>query len=137
MKNRVFFQALFTNFSNYVASTETQAYPNQLPPFGAGGSFAPQTGAVEVGHLGFTNCTDGGFCDATYRLSFTFAHTASNVTLIFTGFQDEPASNEGWGLDNVNVSVNSVPIPATVWLFGSAVASVGFVGRRRSYKHRA
>jgi hypothetical protein len=43
---------LFTSFAN-VPGGSTQAYPNQLPPFGPGGSFALRTGAFESGHLGF------------------------------------------------------------------------------------
>nr|VFJ65841.1 MAG: hypothetical protein BECKDK2373C_GA0170839_11365 [Candidatus Kentron sp. DK] len=95
------FFLLFTNFTNNTATT--QAYPNQLPPYGDGGSFAPRTGAFENGHLDFGT---GSWGDATYRFSFTFDHSASDIFLNFTGLQNQAASDEGWGLDNVKVSVN-------------------------------
>jgi hypothetical protein len=38
----------------------------------------------------------------------------------------------GWDPAIDNIAVNVVPIPAAVWLFGSALASLGFVRRRVS-----
>jgi hypothetical protein len=114
---------LFTNFANWT-NGNTQAYPNQLPPFGPGGAFAPRTGAFENGHLGLGL---GGFGDSTYRFSFTFPHSASTLVLAFRGLQNEAVDNEGWGLDNVTVDVG-IPEPATWWL---AALAVVFLPRRR------
>lgn len=76
--------------------------------------------------------------DSVYRLSFTFAHTASEIQFDFfakgletsglDGFDDE-----SWGLDNVSVSTSashSVPEPSTVLLLGIAV--LGLVRRQRN-----
>lgn len=38
-------------------------------------------------------------------------------------------NDEGWGISKGSVS--AVPVPAAVWLFGSAIAGFGFIGRRR------
>ena len=77
------------------------------------------TGAFETGHLG-----NGTLClrNSTYRLSFTITHTSSSIALNFRGMQDEAASNEGWALDNVLVSVvsdevSTPKISPTVQLF--------------------
>jgi hypothetical protein len=98
---------LYTNFANCTSGgVETQAYPNQLPPYGPGGSFAPGEGAFATGHLGFGS----GVCgDRTYRLSYTFAHTAPTLTLTFTGMEDQ---DEGWGIDNVQVDIIPVSVSA-------------------------
>ncbi|CAK0748295.1 exported hypothetical protein [Gammaproteobacteria bacterium] len=92
---------LLTNFANWVGSN-TQAYPNQLPPYGPGGSFLPRTRAFENGHLGFGTGSSG---DSTYRLTYTFAHTAATLALTFTGQENQSPGDEGWGLDNVRVSI--------------------------------
>nr|VFJ97874.1 MAG: hypothetical protein BECKLFY1418A_GA0070994_107412 [Candidatus Kentron sp. LFY] len=95
---------LYTSFDNHTGyQNHKQAYPNQLPPLGNGGSFAPRTGSFESNHLGFG---DGIWGDTTYRLSFTFDHTASDIALNFTGLQDQNADDEGWGLDNVRVRLD-------------------------------
>jgi len=38
----------------------------------------------------------------------------------------------GLGIDNVNVNVSAVPVPAAVWLFGSGLA--GLIGASRKKK---
>jgi hypothetical protein len=50
----------------------------------------------------------------------------SNVLLLDSGLNEISAST-----GNGNVTVSSVPIPATVWLFGSALAGLGLFGKRR------
>ncbi|MGA2498115.1 MAG: Ig-like domain-containing protein, partial [Tepidisphaeraceae bacterium] len=90
-----------SNFANYTGGN-TQAYPNQLPPLGPGGSFAPRTGEYAAGHLGFGT---GDFGDATYRLTVEFPDASSSLTLGFTSLQNQSPGDEGWGLDNVHVSL--------------------------------
>ncbi|NTU53538.1 MAG: PEP-CTERM sorting domain-containing protein [Chlorobiaceae bacterium] len=105
----------YTNFANY-GNGNTQAYTNQLPTYGSGGTFQPRTGAYGSGHLGYGM---GDWGDTTYRFSFTYAHSAPTINLAFTSFQNQGASDEGWGLDNVSVSISpdtsSVPEPSS-WL---------------------
>lgn len=125
---------LFTNFANFTDGN-IQVYPNQLSPFGSEGAFAPRTGAFENGHLGFGI---GDFGDSTYRLSFTFAHTAPSIALAFTSFQNQLLDDEGWGLDNVSVNATptvvppSVPEPASLALLGIGLVGMGVVRRRRN-----
>ena len=90
---------LYTSFATH--NPRTQAYPSQLPPFGNGASNPYGTGSTERGHLG-----SGGYGDWTYRLSFTFNHSASNISLNFTSLQNQAPGDEGWGLDNVKVSLD-------------------------------
>jgi hypothetical protein len=116
---------LYTNFANYTVGN-TQAFPNQLPPYGSGGSFDPQTGAFEIGHLGNTVAN---WEDATYRLSFTFNHTAPTLNLVFSSFQNQSADDEGWGLDNVTIT-SSVPEPSELLLFSAG--ALGILGYRKN-----
>lgn len=126
---------LFTNFANYTQGN-TQTYPNQLTPFGSGGAFAPRTDAFDNGHLGF-GTGDGG--DATYRFTITYADTSPNIAFAFTSFQNQAPGDEGWGLDNVRVSVTStttVPEPASVTLLAVGLAGLGCVRRGRKETSR-
>ena len=43
-------------------------------------------------------------------------------------------SQDGWGVENVRMDVQVVPIPAAAWLFGSAL--LGFVGIKRRKQHQ-
>ncbi len=40
-------------------------------------------------------------------------------------------SQGGWGVENVRMDVQVVPVPAAVWLFGSALAGLGWMRRRQ------
>ena len=87
---------LETTFS--VAAPVPQAFPQDL-----GGVNAGRTGANESIDLGYAS-------NAVYPLSFTFNHTASTLDLAFLGGTNiNIAEGEGWGLDNVIVSI----LPAT------------------------
>ena len=64
-------------------------------------------------------------------MSWLFVADDTSATIEFQSLTT-PA---GWGpaLDNVSVmSVNAVPIPAAVWLFGTAL--IGFIGMSRRTK---
>jgi hypothetical protein len=51
---------------------------------------------------------------------------------------DDPISLEGWNAEGIDGgafnaaswSIQAVPVPAAVWLFGSALAAIGFLRRR-------
>jgi hypothetical protein len=125
---------IFTNFANFTGGN-TQSFPNQFPPFGPGGVFAPRTGQFAAGHLGFGT---GDFGDATYRFSFTFTDPSSSLSLDFTSLQNQGPGDEGWGLDNVVVSVqgiSAVPEPTSMALLGTgALCALGFGWARRKVR---
>ena len=61
-------------------------------------------------------------------LSFSGPLSAGNYTLAFDG--TIPASRTGGGSITGSISVSAVPIPAAIWLFGSALVAVFGVKRR-------
>ena len=89
---------LQTTFSNYNGTNGIfipQHYPN------AWGKRHPgRTGAVENDTLGYTN---GERQDAVYRLSFTFTHNRSDLSLQFSSRNLQDVLDESWGIDNVEV----------------------------------
>ena len=46
------------------------------------------------------------------------------------GIQD--LNDESWAMDNLNVTVAPVPVPAAVWLFGSGLMGLIGVARRKT-----
>lgn len=79
-----------TTFSN---TASRQAFPDDVPA----GDNAARTGSAEDDTLGF-------IADSVYNLSFTFPHTASSLSLDFTG-SGLDLLDESWGLDNVKVEI--------------------------------
>jgi len=86
---------LRTTFSN---SEPSQAYPDPYP----GGDHSSRTGAAEIDTLGYQYIGD-----SVYRLTFTFQHTGRSIAFNFAGSGLEPAGNESWGLDNVQVDAGT------------------------------
>jgi hypothetical protein len=94
------------------------------------------TGANECYSLGYmfndvpnnTNET----MDSVYELSFAFAHTGNSLALNFGANGLQGIGDESWGLDNVRVEVSAVPVPASVWLFGSGLLGLIGVARRKA-----
>lgn len=88
---------------------------------------------------------DGNFVASTYSNGYSnnsadfmigglFSHDGTPVNL-FHGFIDEvKIYNNALSGDDVKVLYNSVPIPGTVWLFGSAIA--GLAGTRLKRKNK-
>lgn len=85
-----------------------QAFPGNYP----GGSYLFQTGASEIDTLGYLFWDTKA--DAVYELQYTFAHSASDLTLQFSGIGLKSLADESWGIDNVAVSLNSVPEPSAL-----------------------
>jgi hypothetical protein len=99
---------LHTTFSNAFASELDfrQAYPDSSP----GGDHPGLTGAAEQDTLGYAdNSAYAGANDAVYRLHLTFPHGENTLTLHFAGFGQEGVGDEGWGIDNVRVTVEGIP----------------------------
>lgn len=92
-----------------------QSYPDPWPAV-----YPPTTGAVAVGSLGYGMSCLG---DSTYHFEFTFPHSASSITFNFTASGLQGWADEGWGLDNVEVSLPNRPpdcteawaSPSTLW----------------------
>jgi hypothetical protein len=85
---------LDTTFSNNPKTNSDGSYQHYPVP-----RSAPWTGADSIGGLGY----DSFFRDSIYRLHYSFAHSASNVTLCFTTslFEGKGTNDEAWGLANV------------------------------------
>ena len=92
---------LSTTFSN--TRFGLQAYPGARP----GGEFYWQTGASEVGTLGYL--FNNAASDAVYRVERAFAHTGGAVAIRFRGAGLQGLTDESWGLDNVRVAVTQAP----------------------------
>jgi hypothetical protein len=77
---------------------------------------------------------DGGTLSQTLYLNYQYANYAfgwSNLISV------EVSSNSNLGYvayDNINIDGTSVPVPAAVWLFGSALAGLVGVGKRKQAK---
>jgi ankyrin repeat protein len=105
---------LRTTFNNPISFDRqrctTQAYPGEY----AGDFNPPRTGAVEVDTLGYTIPFNGANVplDATYEISYTFAHQGGDLAFDFAAQGLEALDNESWGIANVQVSVaGAAPAP--------------------------
>ncbi len=83
---------------------------------GNGKVYGPANLTIPVGSLGAADS------NGKYWLSFGYLENASSAT------------NGAIGVDNIKITadVAAVPVPAAVWLFGSALAGMGIIGRRKS-----
>jgi len=70
--------------------------------------------------------TQGSTASATLTLFLA----AGEYTLILGGYNGtSPGANLAY---TATISASPVPVPAAVWLFGSALAGLGVFGRRKS-----
>jgi hypothetical protein len=82
------------------------------------------------------NFSGGGTISQTLSLSnlwstYNFdASWAGLESVTISGTCADQGDCSGLGIDNI--SVNTVPIPAAVWLFGSGLAGLGFLRRKKS-----
>jgi len=93
---------LGTTFANYPGFP--QAYPGSYP----GGDYPTQTGAAEINTLGYN--FDAGPMDSVYHLAFVLQHSSSQLALDFSALGLQEITNESWGLDNLQVVFNRLPV---------------------------
>lgn len=122
---------LDTTFSN----KNTLRWPNVTPMKQAystsnpNGDFPAMTGAAEAHSLGYNFSSSTGnyqSMDSVYRITRTFAHSGSMLSLSFAGSGLQALSDESWGLDNVVVTVPPPPVvPQIVSLTATGSDSPG------------
>lgn len=83
------------------------------------------TGNGQLHSSVYTSSTTGTDNDWD-QVSFQFVADSATTAIAFVG----SAGVNYIGLDNV--AVNAVPVPAAVWLLGSALGGLGFARRRRA-----
>ena len=118
---------LNTTFSTH----DYQSYPDN---YGTGASYLWNTGASEVGKLGYTHMP---FTNAIYHLAYTFPHSNSELIINFAGINLQEIGDESWGIDNVIISTEGsvIPEPNTIFLLGSGLLGIGafgFIKKRKS-----
>ena len=120
-----FFKESFSNWEGF-----NQSYGGP----GISGNFAPRTGATSINTLGLNEYfLDTYSGDSVYRnLSFTFQHEGE-LTLRFGAKGLQNKDDESFGIDNLRVSVDPVPEPASFAALGVG-ASVLLARRRRKNK---
>lgn len=85
--------------------------------------------------FGTTGLTNKGYSDNVDAVTgYTFLAQAGQTYSIYLGGVDFSKWNTG--VDNYKLAISSsltapVPVPAAVWLFGSALAGMGVIGRRK------
>ena len=115
---------LNATFANLDGSQQTYS---DATPLGNAGQTAARTGMDVENYLGYPTFY---YTDASYDLSFTFAHSASTLNLTFDGLNLQDLSDESWGIDNVVVRTDGVvPEPASLAAVGLGVAAL--LRRRR------
>lgn len=126
------FQTTFSN--NYPFGGQfNQAFPGSYP----GSNYPTQTGAAEKQTLGyvFNEFTLGPIpMDAVYHFNFTFPHSGSPMVLAFQAFNLSALDDESWGLDNVDVQVQTgvVPEPRSLLLIGIGITLFSLKPRMRA-----
>ena len=78
-----------------------------------------------INSLGYTF-----YGDNVYHLSFTFPHSG-DLMVSFTASGLQSLNDESWGLDNVKVETDVIPLPGTLLLFGSGLLGLFRVRRAR------
>lgn len=102
-----------------------QSYSDATPL--GGGPFPGQTDADAINNLGYSWYYG---TNAAYNLSFTVAHTSSDLTVRFDSFNLQSLNDESWGIDDVVISTDAVPEPITILAFSTGLAALARRRRR-------
>lgn len=94
-----------TSFSNVYHQGQSPAIPQAYPGDHPDDSHPPGTGAAGFDTLGYEPRDGRWWGDTTYRLTFTAPHSAPTAVFAITAAGLSPMPNEGWGLDNVTITV--------------------------------
>lgn len=89
----------------------------------------PFTNSNPFGTIGLTNIGYSDNIDGT--TGFKFLAQAGHTYSIYLGGVGFSRWNAGVDNYQLNISTSAVPVPAAVWLLGSALAGMGIIGRRR------
>jgi hypothetical protein len=125
----VLFNVHFSGLGDDKAFASAGAFSLELKDFVGNGILGIENvgATLSGGTLGSPMAFDLSPTIAGVALSFTGILGAGDYVLSFSG--DVPTSYTGGGSLTGSVSIAAVPIPAAVWLFGSAL--VGLFGARR------
>ncbi len=83
--------------------------------------------------FGTTGLTNIGYSDSVDALTdFVFTAQAGKIYTIYLGGVDFSKWNAGVDSYKLNITTSPVPVPGAVWLFGSAIAGLIGVGRRKA-----
>lgn len=106
----------------------------------SGSMFAPYVqsypgAALGSGSFGFnTAWTDTGYdLGAAVAGLQGLSHTSSTLVISFraTGAGWQGGTDESWGIENLQVSTNAVPLPSAAWMGLGLLGGVGLVARLR------
>ena len=82
--------------------------------------YSPPPGGLLSGgtNLGFSSFNDQAFNMYLEPVLHSIPHTASTVTIEWfaSGGGWQGTTDESWGIDNVRITTNAVPEPATLWM---------------------
>lgn len=92
--------------------------------FSASSSLLGSIGSPLTFADGTFNAAFGALAAGTYTLSFILNEAAGGTTLL-------PLTNTAVAIDDVSMVSTPVPVPAAIWLLGSAIAGIVGFGRRR------
>ncbi len=114
------------NKTNNSGGVTANTLPNTLPP-------SPPVTVTTLTTADVVAYSVGGATPSNLN-TISFNAIAGQVyTILLGGYRNGSwgDTNDGYVL-NVSSSAAAVPIPAAVWLFGSALAGLGVIGRRKS-----